>query len=149
MSDEFYMRRALELAKVAGEAGEVPIGAVLVWEDRIAGEGYNLRETGKNALYHAEVMAIDAACKSLGGWRLHKGTLYVTVEPCIMCAGAIVNARIKRVVYGAADRRFGAFGSLFDANSLGLNHRPEVTGGLLADEAEALMADFFRRLREK
>ncbi len=154
MNDEYYMRRALALAEKAGAAGEVPIGALVVWQDesgyeRIVGEGFNRRESGKNALYHAEILAIDAACGALGGWRLHKGVLYVTVEPCIMCAGAIVNARIRRVVYGAADPRFGAFGSLFDANRLGLNHRPEVTGGLFSAEAEALMADFFRRLRDK
>ena len=149
MTDREYMKQALLLADKAKALGEVPIGAVVVWEDEIVGEGYNLRERGKNALLHAEVMAIDAACKALGGWRLHKATLYVTVEPCIMCAGAIVNARVKRVVFGARDPRFGAFGSLFDANGLGLNHRPEVTGGVLSEECEALMSDFFKSLRDK
>lgn len=149
MNDELYMKRALELAQLAREKGEVPIGALVVWEDRVVGEGYNLRESEKNALLHAEIVAIDAACKSLGGWRLHKATLYVTVEPCIMCAGAIINARVKRVVYGAPDPRFGAFGSLFDANTVGFNHKPEVIGGVCRETCEALMSDFFKALRDK
>lgn len=149
MRDSFYMEKAIALAKKAEEKGEVPIGAVVVWEDEIVGEGYNLRESEKNALLHAEVVAIDNACKTLGGWRLHKATLYVTVEPCIMCAGAIINARVKRVVYGAPDPRFGAFGSLFDANAVGLNHKPEILRGVMREECEALMQAFFKRLREK
>ena len=149
MNDIEYMKKALSLAEKARDLGEVPIGAVVVWDDEIVGEGYNFREGGKNALLHAEIMAIDSACKKLGGWRLHKATLYVTVEPCIMCAGAIINSRIKRVVYGACDPRFGAMGSLFDATQLGLNHTPEVVGGVLSDECEGLMADFFQSLREK
>lgn len=149
MNDKEYMKKALALAEKAGALGEVPIGAVVVWDGEIVGEGYNFREGGKNALLHAEIMAIDAACKALGGWRLHKATLYVTVEPCIMCAGAIINSRVKRVVYGAPDPRFGAMGSLFDATKLGLNHTPEVVSGVLSDECEGLMADFFQSLREK
>lgn len=150
LQDERYMKQALLLAQKAGQVGEVPIGALVVWDDgRVVGEGYNRRETDKNALYHAEILAIDSACRALGGWRLHKGTLYVTVEPCIMCAGALIHARIKRVVFGARDPRFGAMGSLFDATSLGLNHKPEVTGGVLAAECEALMAAFFKSLRQK
>lgn len=146
-ADEAYMRRALALADEAMARGEVPIGAVLVWDERIVGEGYNRRESDKNALWHAEIVAIDSACRALGGWRLHKGTLYVTVEPCMMCAGAIVNARIPRVVFGAPDRRFGAFGGLFRADLLELNHKPKVEGGLLAEEASARMSAFFERLR--
>ena len=149
MNDIEYMKKALALAEKAKALGEVPIGAVVVWDDEIVGEGYNFREGGKNALLHAEIMAIDEACKKLGGWRLHKATLYVTVEPCIMCAGAIINARVKRVVYGAPDPRFGAMGSLFDATKLGLNHTPEVVSGVCADECEGLMAEFFKSLREK
>ena len=149
MNDIEYMKKTIALAEQAKALGEVPIGALVVWEDEIVGEGYNLRETEKNALLHAEIMAIDAACKKLGGWRLHKATLYVTVEPCIMCAGAIINARVKRVVFGASDPRFGACGSLFDATKLGLNHTPEIVSGVLAEECEALMADFFKSLREK
>ena len=147
--DEHFMALALHEAELAAAEGETPIGAVVVWEDEIVGTGYNLRESEKNALLHAEVVAIDNACKTLGGWRLHKATLYVTVEPCIMCAGAIINARVKRVVYGAPDPRFGAFGSLFDANAVGLNHKPEVLGGVMREECEALMQAFFKRLREK
>lgn len=145
--DEVYMRRALALADEAMALGEVPIGAVLVWEGRIVGEGYNRREGDKNALLHAEIVAIDSACRALGGWRLHKGTLYVTVEPCMMCAGAIINARIPRVVFGAPDRRFGAFGGLFHADLLGLNHKPKVEGGLFSEEAAARMSAFFKHLR--
>ena len=150
-----YMQRAIALAKEAESLGEVPIGALIVWEDdahpegRIVGEGYNRRECDKNALYHAEILAIDEACKALGGWRLHKATLYVTVEPCVMCAGAIVNSRIKRVVYGACDPRFGAMGSLCNVTSLGFNHTPAVSGGVLSDECEGLMKRFFLSLRAK
>lgn len=153
--DRKYMETALALAKKAEALGEVPIGALVVWEDeahpdgRVVGEGYNRRECDKNALYHAEILAIDEACRTLGGWRLHKATLYVTVEPCVMCAGAIVNSRIRRVVYGAPDLRFGAMGSLCDVTTLGFNHTPEVTGGLLAEDCEMLMKRFFLSLREK
>ena len=149
MTDQDYMKIALSLAEEAKALGEVPIGALVVWEDRIVGKGYNRRETDKNALLHAEIVAIDEACKTLGGWRLHKGTLYVTVEPCIMCAGAIINSRIKRVVFGAPDPRFGAMGSLFDANSVGFNHKSEVVGGVLREECEALMSEFFQGLRDR
>ena len=149
MTDQDYMRIALSLAEEAKALGEVPIGALVVWEDRIVGKGYNRRETDKNALLHAEIVAIDEACKTLGGWRLHKGTLYVTVEPCIMCAGAIINSRIKRVVFGAPDPRFGAMGSLFDANSVGFNHKSEVVGGVLREECEALISEFFQGLRDR
>ena len=144
-----YMQAALALAKKAEARGEVPIGAVIVWEECVVGEGFNARESEKNALLHAEIVAIDDACKKLGGWRLHKGTLYVTVEPCIMCAGAIIHARIKRVVYGAKDPRFGAMGSLMDATSLPFNHTPEVTSGVLESECETLMKRFFLTLRQK
>ncbi len=151
--DEMYMQRALTLAKKAGAMGEVPIGAVVVWEDesgeRIVGEGYNARESEKNALLHAEIMAIDAACKTLGGWRLHKATLYVTVEPCLMCAGAIVNARVKRVVYGAKDPRFGAMGSLVNVAEMAFNHQPVVESGIWEADCESLMKVFFMKLREK
>ena len=153
--DVYYMKKALSLAKEAEKRSEVPIGAIVVWEDgeysdgRVVGQGYNRRESDKNALYHAEILAIDEACKTLGGWRLHKATLYVTVEPCVMCAGAVVNSRVKRVVYGASDPRFGAMGSLCNVAALGFNHIPEVTGGLLADECEDLMKRFFLMLRAK
>ncbi|MBQ5357587.1 MAG: nucleoside deaminase, partial [Oscillospiraceae bacterium] len=112
MTDEEYMREALSLAEKAFELGEVPVGAVAVWEGRIVGRGMNLRETDKNALRHAEIMAIDEACKNLGGWRRWKCDLYVTLEPCPMCAGAIINSRVKRVIYGASDPKAGSCGSL-------------------------------------
>ena len=147
--DIFYMNRALELARQAFDMGEVPVGAVAVWEGEIVGEGMNLRETEKNALAHAELVAIDNACKRLGGWRLHKCTLYVTLEPCPMCAGAIVNSRVRRVVFGAREERAGAFGSVTDINTLPLNHRAEVCPGVLEEECRALMQDFFKKLRDK
>lgn len=149
MDHEGYMRQALDLAREAMEAGEVPVGCVVVWEGRVVGRGRNRREENKDALAHAELMAIHEANQTLGGWRLHKADLYVTLEPCAMCAGGIVNARIPRVWYGAEDTRFGACGSALDVFSAPLNHRPQVTGGILAEESLALMQQFFQRLREK
>ncbi|MBE6631458.1 MAG: nucleoside deaminase [Ruminococcaceae bacterium] len=149
MCDLDYMKEALELAKKALELEEVPVGAVAVWEGRIVGRGYNCRETKKNALYHAEIMAIDEACKALGGWRLHKCDLYVTLEPCAMCAGAIINARIKRVVFGASDTKAGSFGSVVDLNEYPYNHKPIIEKGLMEKEASELLSDFFVVLREK
>lgn len=149
MTDEDYMREALSLAKKAFELGEVPVGAVAVWEGEIVGRGMNLRETDKNALRHAEIMAIEEACKKLGGWRLWKCDLYVTLEPCPMCTGAIINSRIKRVVYGASDPKAGSCGSLVNLFDLPYNHKPEVTKGVLEDECSALLSEFFAKLREK
>ncbi len=143
------MREALSLAKKAFELGEVPVGAVAVWEGEIVGRGMNLRETDKNALRHAEIMAIEEACKKLGGWRLWKCDLYVTLEPCPMCTGAIINSRIKRVVYGASDPKAGSCGSLVNLFDLPYNHKPEVTKGVLEDECSALLSEFFAKLREK
>jgi len=142
------MRRALELADMAASLDEVPVGAVVVCDGEIVGEGYNRRETDKNATAHAEVLAIDAACKRLGGWRLHKCDLYVTLEPCPMCAGAIVNSRIKRVIIGAKDAKAGALGSVINMNHYPLNHKPEVVFGLCENEAKAQLQRFFIRLRE-
>lgn len=149
MTDEDYMREALSLAKKAFELGEVPVGAVAVWEGEIVGRGMNLRETDKNALRHAEIMAIEEACKKLGGWRLWKCDLYVTLEPCPMCTGAIINSRIKRVVYGASDPKAGSCGSLVNLFDLPYNHKPEVTKGVLEDECSALLSEFFAKLRKK
>lgn len=144
------MNLALEAAKRAAEQGEVPVGAVIVrYGTDIVSVESNLRETGKNALYHAEVRAIDSACRALGGWRLPQCTLYVTLEPCPMCAGAIINSRIDRVVFGAYDKRAGAMGSVLDINSFGLNHTCEVEGGVLEEESVALLREFFRKKREK
>ena len=143
------MLRALELAREAGEEGEVPVGAVIVCEGKIIAEGRNRREADKNALCHAEIEAIHNACRTLGGWRLWKCELYVTLEPCPMCAGAIINARIPQVVYGAADDKAGSCGSIVDLFELPYNHHPQVTAGFMQEEAAALLQDFFRRLREK
>lgn len=141
------MRRALLLAQEAAAEGEVPVGCVVALEGHIVGEGRNRRETDKNALAHAELEAIDATCRTLGGWRLWECTLYVTLEPCPMCAGAIVNARIPRVVYGAADPKNGCCGSVVNLFSLPFNHRPEMTGGVLEAECSALLSAFFEGLR--
>ena len=143
------MREALALARKAFELGEVPVGAVAVWDGEIVGRGMNLRETDKNALRHAEIMAIDEACKKLGGWRLWKCDLYVTLEPCPMCAGAIINSRIRRVIYGASDPKAGSCGSLSNLFEMPYNHKPEVTRGVLEEECSSLLSEFFAKLREK
>lgn len=148
MTDEEYMAQALELAREAAAEGEVPVGCIITEGDRIVGRGRNRRETAKNALSHAELEAIDEACRTLGGWRLWRCTLYVTLEPCPMCAGAIINARIPRVVYGAPDRKAGSCGTLTDLFALPYNHRPTVTAGVLEEASRACLQDFFRELRE-
>ena len=147
--DERFMREALILAQEAADEGEVPVGCVITLGERVVGRGRNRRETAKNALCHAEIEAIHEACTTLGGWRLWQCTMYVTLEPCPMCAGAIINARIPRLVYGAADERSGCCGSLIRLFDLPFNHRPEVVSGVLAEESLALMQTFFRSLREK
>lgn len=149
VTDEEYMREALDLAKKAFELGEVPVGAVAVWDGKIVGRGMNLRETDKNALRHAEISAIDEACKNLGGWRLWKCDLYVTLEPCPMCAGAIINSRVRRVIYGASDPKAGSCGSLTNLFEMPYNHKPEVVSGVLEEECSALLSEFFVKLREK
>ena len=145
--DEQYMAEALALAKEAGAEGEIPVGCVIVRGGEIVGRGRNRRETQKTALGHAEIEAISDACKNLGGWRLWDCTLYVTLEPCPMCAGAIINARIPRVVFGASDDKCGACGSVCDLFSMPFNHRPEVTKGVLEQESAALLKEFFAELR--
>lgn len=149
MTDEDYMWEALFLAKEAFSMGEVPVGAVAVWDGKIVGRGMNRRETDKNALRHAEIAAIDEACKNLGGWRLWKCDLYVTLEPCPMCAGAIINSRIRRVIFGASDAKAGSCGSVTDMFSLPYNHKPEVVSGILERECSELLTEFFTGLREK
>ena len=146
-TDVFFMQKALELAREAAEADEVPVGALIVYQGQIIARARNRRESDKLATHHAEIVAIEEACRFRGGWRLPECTLYVTLEPCPMCGGAIVNARIPRVVFGAYDRRAGVFGSAVDFNLLGFNHRPEVTGGVLADEAASILTEYFRRKR--
>ena len=147
--DELFMQEALALARQAAELGEVPIGCVITKDDEIVGRGYNRRETGKTALGHAELLAIDEACRTLGGWRLWQCRLYVTLEPCPMCAGAIINARIPAVIYGAADPKAGSVASKVRLFDLGYNHRPEVTAGVLEETCAGLLRDFFRDLRER
>lgn len=149
MNDEFFMDQAIELAKEAAKEGEVPVGAVVVIDGRIVGRGRNRRETDKNALAHAEIEAINEACKTLGGWRLWQCDMYVTLEPCPMCTGAIINSRIKRLVYGASDSKAGSCGSVVNLFSLPYNHKPEVISGLKQEECAALLFDFFKRLRKK
>lgn len=143
------MQKALELARESALEGEVPVGAVIVKGNEIVGTGRNRREYGKNALYHAEIEAIDNACKALGGWRLWQCDMYVTLEPCPMCAGAIINSRIKTVYYGASDLKAGSFGSVADFNTLPYNHKPEIVSGVMQDEARDMLTDFFKGLREK
>ena len=145
--DERFMREAIALAREAAAAGEVPVGAVVVRGEEIVGRGRNRREADRTALAHAELEAIADACRTLGGWRLWQCTLYVTLEPCPMCAGAVVNARLPRLVYGAADPKAGSCGSLVDLFSFPYNHHPTVTSGVLADECAQLLRDFFRALR--
>jgi tRNA(adenine34) deaminase len=148
MEDLDFMAEALALAKEAAADGEVPVGCVIVRRGEIVGRGRNRREVGKSALAHAEIEAIADACRNLGGWRLWECTLYVTLEPCPMCAGAIVNARIPRVVFGASDKKCGACGSVCDLFSMDFNHHPEVTKGVRQEESAALLTDFFQALRE-
>ena len=147
MDDLKFMDEALALAKEAAAEGEVPVGCVIVRNGEIVGRGRNRRETAKTALGHAEIEAIADANRNLGGWRLWDCTLYVTLEPCPMCAGAIVNARIPRVVFGASDAKCGACGSVCDLFSMEFNHHPTVTKGVREEETAALLAEFFRNLR--
>ena len=147
MEDLQFMDEALALAREAAAEGEVPVGCVITRGGEIVGRGRNRRETGRTALGHAEIEAISEACRKLGGWRLWECTLYVTLEPCPMCAGAIVNARIPRVVYGASDAKCGACGSVCDLFAMDFNHHPEVTKGVREEEAAALLTEFFRNLR--
>ena len=147
MDDLKFMDEALALAREAAAEGEVPVGCVIVRNGEIVGRGRNRRETAKTALGHAEIEAIHDANRNLGGWRLWECTLYVTLEPCPMCAGAIVNARIPRVVFGASDAKCGACGSVCDLFSMEFNHHPTVTRGIREEEAADLLAEFFRNLR--
>ena len=148
MTDEELMYQALALAEQSAREGEVPVGCVVTLDGRIVGRGRNRRETNKTALAHAELEAISEACRTLGGWRLWQCTLYVTLEPCPMCAGAILNAQIPRVVYGARDEKAGACGSLVNSLRLPGCRQPEMESGVLADECSKLLRDFFRQLRE-
>ena len=147
--DEKFMTLALEAAKEAYDIGEVPVGCVIVRGDEVVSVGYNKRESGKNALLHAEAEAIYKACRSLHGWRLFECEMYVTMEPCPMCAGAIVNSRIKRVVYGVRDEKAGAFGGVLNLNDFPLNHKPEIVSGVMETECRTLIQSFFANLRKR
>ncbi len=146
--DNEYMRRALGLAHHAAGLGEVPVGALIVHENVVIAEAYNERESRPSALAHAEISAVGEACRKLGRWRLSGCSLYVTLEPCVMCAGALVQARVDRVVYGARDPKAGAVESLYQVlEDARLNHRPQVDGGVLADECGKMLSDFFKARR--
>lgn len=147
--DEKFMREALKEAQKSYDIGEVPVGAVVVKDGEIVGRGHNLRETDKNALSHAELIAINEACTKLGGWRLWQCDLYVTLEPCPMCTGAIINSRIKKVVFGAFDKKAGSCSSVINLFELPYNHKPELIFGILEEECSKLLSDFFKELRER
>jgi tRNA(adenine34) deaminase len=144
-----FMEEAIKLALLAAERDEVPVGAIAVRDGKIISSAFNTREESKCATHHAEILAIEGACKALGGWRLPGVTLYVTMEPCVMCAGAIINSRIERVVYGAKDHRFGAFGSALNVNEAGLNHKPQVIGGVLGERCADILSSYFKKKRKK
>ena len=148
-SDEKFMRLALEQAHLAYKMGEVPVGAVVVRNGEVVGTGYNRRETDKNAVAHAELLAIDDACKRLGGWRLWECELYVTLEPCPMCAGAIINSRIKRLIYGASDKKAGSVESVVRMFDLPYNHKPPYTAGVLEEECSQILKSFFKEMRSR
>jgi tRNA(adenine34) deaminase len=149
-SDEIWMREALREARLAADEGEVPIGAVAVCDGGIVGRAHNVRERSANPLGHAELLLIEQLAKERGSWRLTGVTIYVTCEPCLMCAGAMLQARIPRVVYGCADPKAGAMGSLYDvSNDPRLNHRVELSRGVLEDECAAILGEFFGRLRAR
>lgn len=147
--DEYFMSCALELARLAAEEGEVPVGAVIVRGNEILAADCNGRETYKNALYHAETAAIGKACHTLGGWRLPGCELFVTLEPCIMCAGAVIQSRLPRIVFALEDERFGFFGSVADAAELPLNHKPMIEKGVLREESREILQSFFNSKRNK
>lgn len=147
MDDLFFMDEALKLAREAADSGEVPVGCVITRGDEIVGRGRNRRERNRSALAHAELEAIAEACENLGGWRLWECTLYVTLEPCSMCAGAIINARIPRVVFGARDAKYGACGSVCSLFSMAFNHHPQVESGVREEESAELLREFFQNLR--
>jgi len=147
-----YMRQALKNAKKAFKINEVPIGCVIVYNNKIIAQGYNQRNKKNNVLYHAEIIAINRACKKLNSWRLENCILYVTVEPCAMCAGAIIQARIPKVIFGCENKKFGCGGSiinLFDQEKFKFNHKVNISSGLLKDECQAILKDFFFDLRSR
>ena len=146
--EEKFIKEAIKLAKISATEGEVPVGAVIVKGDKIIATGRNTRENTNNATAHAEMQAIENACEKLNSWRLCECELYCTLEPCAMCAGAIINTRIKKVVFGAFEPKFGSCGSVINLFDLPFNHKPEVIPGILKDECSNLMKDFFKKIRE-
>ena len=149
MYQEKFMLKAIDLAKRAKSENEVPIGAVIVKDNKIIGAGYNKRENSKNALSHAEIIAINEACENISNFRLENADIYVTLEPCAMCAGAIVNARLKNLYFGAFDKRFGAVGSKLNILDSGLNYKVNFSGGYFEEQIVKMMQDFFVKIREK
>jgi tRNA(adenine34) deaminase len=150
ISDELYMKEAIKEAKKAEALNEVPIGAIVVIDGKIISRAHNLRESKQSAVAHAEILAIEQACKLVGSWRLENASLYVTLEPCAMCSGAIILSRVKRVVYGATDPKGGCAGTFMNLlQDERFNHQSEVTSGVLEEECGQLLSDFFRQLREK
>lgn len=147
--DVKWMRLALEEAKAAAKEGEIPVGAVIVKDGELLARTHNLCESGHSATAHAELLAIEEVCQKLGRWRLEDCTLYVTLEPCPMCAGAAINARIPRIVFGARDARMGALGSLLNLSSYPLEIKPQCEYGILEEECTALLHDFFATMRKK
>lgn len=148
MTDKECMLLALEQAKISASELEVPVGAVITRNGELVSMGRNRRELGKNALAHAELEAIDLACKKLGGWRLWECEMFVTLEPCPMCTGAIINSRIRRLVYGASDKKAGSCGSVVNLFDLPYNHKPEVVSGYMEEECAEILSDFFKELRK-
>lgn len=150
MTDEDYMRLALQEADCAAQKGEIPIGAVLVLEGEVVAKAHNMRETWQDATAHAEVVVIQEACKKLARWRLDDAILYVTVEPCPMCAGAIVNSRIRKVVYGCTDTKAGGVESIFNIlSNPSLNHKPEIISGICENECRGIIKNFFKKRRQE
>lgn len=149
MYQEEFMLKAIDLAKRARSENEVPIGAVIVKDNKIIGSGYNKRENSKNALSHAEIIAINEACENISNFRLENADIYVTLEPCAMCAGAIVNARLKNLYFGAFDKRFGAVGSKLNVLDSGLNYKVNFSGGYFEEQIVKMMRGFFVKIREK
>ena len=150
MNDEKYMKKAIKLAKKAAKNGEVPIGCIIVYEDKIIGKGYNRRKEKSSTLAHAEISAIKQACKYIGDWRLEGCTMYVTLEPCMMCAGACVQARIDKVIIGADNPKAGCAGSIINILQMKeFNHQVEIQRGILLEECSNLLTDFFKQMRKK
>jgi len=143
-----YMKEAIKEAKKAYKIGEIPIGCVIVYNDKIIARGYNKREKENQSIAHAEIIAIKKACKKLNSWRLLDTTMYITLEPCIMCSGAIIQSRIKNFVYGAFDNRFGCHKSITNVFDIKFNHDVNIKGGILEEECSLLIKDFFKELRE-